>query len=264
MQLFAKSLFHFLWLGITLLNIHNLFSQENQAIIRNFDIVPNHIEIGSFFEGKQVSISADIPECDGVVIELEGKIKDLVLNKKGEKKFIWLNVAQITVKNAPSVYFLASSDKLENICAGEELEKELLGYSSLKHKIIFKSDSLSTGDMVFDEFIKLKEHNGSYNINNKINFDSKFKGRQKVSTILNIPPFIPAGNYEILLYCFRSGNLFKKTSANFLIKEVGLTAFIKNLAFGNPALYGIFAILIALAAGIIIGIIFNKRRSGGQ
>ena len=43
-----------------------------------------------------------------------------------------------------------------------------------------------------------------------------------------------------------------------------MTLFIKNLAFRNPALYGIFAIIIALTAGIIIGIIFNKRKSGGH
>ena len=49
-----------------------------------------------------------------------------------------------------------------------------------------------------------------------------------------------------------------------MIEEIGVTLFIKKLAFGNPGLYGIFAIIIALAAGIVIGIIFSKRKSGGH
>jgi hypothetical protein len=68
----------------------------------------------------------------------------------------------------------------------------------------------------------------------------------------------------VFLYCFRNGSLIKKTSANFLIEEIGVTLFIKNLAFKSPALYGIFAIIIALTTGILIGIIFNKRKSIGH
>lgn len=263
MRPIASPLCFLFWTTILFLYPLNLNSQDSHREIRNFTIIPNHLEIGSFFKGEKIFISANIPACEGVVIELEGRTKDLVLNKKGKRNFLWLNVAQITVKNAPSVYFLASSDKLENICSEDELEKELLGYISLKHQIKFESDAAIT-DREFDQFIKLKEHNGSYSIHNDVNFDPNSDGAQKVSTTLNIPSFIPAGDYEIFLYCFRNGTLFSQTSTNFLIKEVGLTAFIKTMAFGNPAVYGIFAIIIALAAGIIIGFIFSKRRGGGH
>jgi uncharacterized protein (TIGR02186 family) len=263
MLVFSRSLFYSLLASFTILYVCGQDTRENQDEIRNLKVDPDHIEIGAFFKGKQIFVNAEIPECDGIVIEFEGKTKDLILNKKGKRKFLWLNVAQITAKNAPSVYFLASSDKLEKICSEEELEEESLGYISLKNKIIFGSDMPLT-NMEFEEFIKLKERRGSYSINNKVIFNPYSNGRQKVSTTLNIPSFIPAGDYEVFLYCFRNRNLIKKASANFLIEEVGLTALIKNLAFGSPATYGIFAIVIALAAGIIIGILFSKRRSGGH
>ena len=258
-----KTILSLFMIPLILLAYRELPALENSEDITMFNINPVYIDIGAFFKGAKVEISAEIPACDGVVVELEGKTEDLVVNKKGKRAFLWLNVAQIIVKNAPSVYILASSDTLKKVCSEKELEKELLGYVSLKNKIIFDSDSPLTGQE-FDEFIRLKEHNGSYNINNMIHFDPNIAGRQKIKTILDIPSFISAGDYEVFLYCFKNGNLFKKTSANFLIEEVGLTLFIKNLAFRNPALYGIFAIIIALTAGIIIGIIFNKRKSGGH
>ena len=258
-----KLFFYLLMLCLIILGNRELPAQENEDSITNFTIKPNYIDIGAFFKGAQVSVGAEIPECDGVVIELEGRDKEMVLNKKGKRAFLWLNVDQITVKNSPSVYILASSDKLNNICSEEELEEELLGYISLKRKIVFESDKPLTGQE-FDEFIKLKEHNGSYNINNTVNFDPNITGRQEVTANLDIPSFISAGNYEIFLYCFKNGNLIQKASSSFLIEEVGLTVLIKKLAFGKPAIYGIFAIIIALGAGFIIGITFSKRNRGGH
>ena len=263
MRRINQSIFFLFILYLIVFSNNDLPASENDEDITRFKIDPAHVEIGAFFKGTKVEISAEIPECDGVVIELEGKAEDLVLNKKGKRAFLWLNVAQIKVKNAPSVYILASSDKLEKICSEKELEEELLGYISLKKKIIFKSDQPLSG-LEFDEFIKLKEHRGSYSINNDVKFNPNSKGRQTITTTLDIPSFISADDYEVFLYCFKNGNLIKKTSANFLIEEVGLTLLIKDLAFRNSALYGIFAIIIALAAGFIIGIIFTKRKSGGH
>jgi uncharacterized protein (TIGR02186 family) len=238
-----------------------LRSGENPNNIKNIEVTPDYIDIGAFFNGAQIFVSAEIPECDGVVIELEGKIQDIVLNKKGKRAFLWLNVAQITVKNAPSVYIINSSDRLNKICSEKELEKESIGYSALKHHITFQSDRPLSG-WEFDEFIKLKENNGSYKINRRANISPFSLGRQKVESTLTIPSFIHAGKYELFLYCFKNGNLISKATSTFLIEEVGLTKITKSLAFGNPAIYGLSAIIIALAAGILIGLLFSKKAAG--
>ena len=250
--------FSAIWLIIFFSN--NIKVWADSENITNFKVAPDYIDINVFFKGAQVFVSAEIPECDGVIIELEGKIQDIKLNKKGKEAFLWLNVAQITVKYAPSVYIIAASDKLDVICSPEELEKELIGYGALKNKIIFRSDKPLTGHE-FDEFIKLKEHSGSYNIDGRVKITPSTNNRRKVSTTLNIPSFIHAGNYELFLYCFKNGNLISKASSDFKIEEVGLTLLTKKLAFGNPAIYGISAIIIALAAGFIIGLIFSRKAS---
>jgi len=258
-----KSITYILIIGSFIFCHNNLSAGKNADNITNFKIDPDHIEIGAFFDGVPLLVSAEIPQSDGVVIELEGKIQDVTLNKKGKRAFIWLNVAQIKVKNAPSLYILASSDQLDKICSQEELEDELLGYVAIRRKITFESDKPLTG-IEFDEFIKLKEHNGSYNINGKVKVDRLPNDRQKVTATMHIPSFIPAGDYELFLYCFREGKLFKKASANVMIEEVGLTLLTKDLAFNEPAIYGISAIIIALSAGIMMGLIFSKRSGGAH
>lgn len=236
---------------------------EQPETITDITVQPDYIDIGAFFKGAKLAISAEVPKSDGVVIELEGKVQDLALNRKGRRAFLWLNVAQLMVKNAPSVYILAASDKLDKICSEQELEEELLGYVALRKKIVFESDQELTGQE-FDEFIKMKEDNGSYKIDDGVKIDPVINNRQRVRAILDIPSFIPAGDYEIIIYCFRDGNLFTSASANFLIEEVGLTRLTKKLAFGSPAIYGVSAIIIALAAGIIMGLIFSKKSGGAH
>jgi uncharacterized protein (TIGR02186 family) len=250
-------------LGILLLFCNSIQAAEDPDAITDFTIQPDYIDIGAFFKGAQIVVSAEVPQCDGVVIELEGEVQEMTLNRKGRRAFLWLNVDRLTVENAPSVYILACSDRLNRICTEQEMEEELLGYVELRKKITFESEHELNGHE-FDEFVRMKEHNGSYNITRGVEIDLLKNNRQRVTATIDIPSFIPAGNYEVFLYSFRDGNLLAKASANFIIEEVGLTRLTKKLAFGKPAIYGVSAIIAALTAGIFIGLVFSRGSGGGH
>jgi uncharacterized protein (TIGR02186 family) len=258
----SKLFYYFFLCSFVFLNYDNYPSQPD-GVITNASVSPNNIEVNTFFDGTQIVVKAVIARCDNVIIKLEGIDEDMVLNRKAQKVIIWLNVAQVTVKNAPRIYILSCSDKLGNICSNNEQENELLGYNSLKKKIIFESTERLTG-IEFEEFIKLKENSGSYKILNNIVMKKDQDGNNILDTTLDIPSTIPSGKYQVIIYSFKDRFLIDKSILDFSVKKVGLPNLITNLSKGSPAFYGILAILLAMSAGIVIGLIFTKKKSNAH
>ena len=231
--------------------------------IKNPKIVPDLIEVGTFFDGTKILVGAEIPQCDGVVIKLSEDGKETTLNMKGKKVFFWMNVARVDVNNAPGIYILSSTGKLEDICSKDVLKSELIGYDALKEKIDFKSNESLTGNE-FEEFIKFKEKDGSYKITLSVKTGVDTEGRGIFNGQLDIPSFIPPGEYSVDIFCFRDKKLLDKWSDKIVVKDVELPLLIINLAKNSPALYGVIAIIIAMAAGIIIGLIFARKKEGSH
>jgi uncharacterized protein (TIGR02186 family) len=228
------------------------------------EVVPDEIQIGTFYDGCTVHVSATTSQCDGAVIVLEGQDEEVTLNRKGRVAFIWMNVARITISGLPQAYIMAASDKLENICSGATLRDLRLGLQSLRPRMKVSSDRPLTGGE-FEQFLKLKEHSGAYDTDIKINLKTISPDSQELSADLPIPSRMPPGTYDINLYCFRDGNLIENQVGRLGIETIGLPCLLMNLADKHAAMYGLLAIIVAMVAGLVIGIIFsalpgNRRR----
>ncbi len=241
-------------------------SYANNVIGENpikLSVVPDHIRVGTTYHGTEVLFEANIPRCNGVVVKLEGRDNEVTLNRKGRVAVLWLNVAQVIVKNAPQAYILAASDKLANICSREMQQRLGLGLESLRKRITFESEKPLIGSE-FEEFLRLNEHSGLYNTNIQIELKPAAGDREELSVTLPIPSVMPPGEYVIQLYCFEHGSLMQKTEAQLSIEKVGLPLLISTLAQEHAALYGIAAIIIAMMAGITMGVVFSLRAGRGS
>jgi uncharacterized protein (TIGR02186 family) len=227
----------------------------------SINVDPDKIKIGAFYHGTSVSVTANTPLCEGVVVKIESDGREVVLNKKGKVGVIWLNVAKITVGGAPEVYILASSDDVANICSTDAREQLLLGTDALDKKISFESEKPLTGKE-FGEFLKLKQHAGTYNYDIPIVIEPASDKRQTITASLPLPSVMPSGNYTVRLYCFEGGDLIEDASAPLTIEKVGLPRLESELAHEHPAAYGITAILVAMVAGITMGVMFSSRGGG--
>lgn len=226
-------------------------------------IIPDHIRIGTFYDGSRVRITANTDSCDGAVVVLEGREEEVELNRKGRVAIIWMNVAQIKISGLPQAYILAASDKLDNICSEETQEKLELGLKSLRSRMQVSSDQPLTGKE-FDQFLKLKTKNRTYDTDIKIDLRNISSGEEELSAVLPIPSGMPPGNYDIELYCFKNGNMVEKQSASLEIDRIGLPHFMINLANSHAAMYGLLAIFVAMIVGIIMDFIFNSLPGSGH
>lgn len=224
---------------------------------------PAQVHVSTFYRGADVHVSAELGECDGAVLLLTAGEEEETLNRKGRVAGIWLNVAQVTVNHVPRIYILGTSDKLENICS-PEVQKELgLGEESLRERLEFTCEKPLTGSE-FDEFLKLKVDNGTYNMNVKVDLTPAGPSHKELSAVLPVPPTVPPGTYTVMLYCFKDGKPIERGSAELSIVRVGLAKVMASLAHSDPAVYGVVAIVVAMIVGIGMGVIFSSRPGSGH
>jgi len=259
-----RKLLHFpLWMASILLIAQSIHATQSSGSreFTNFSITPDIIRINAFYKGTELAVRADLPlDCDGAVVTIQGTEEQITLKRKGRVYIFWLNVDDVTVSNAPGIYIVDSSAPLESICSAETRQTFLLGYDALKEHIDIQSKNSLTGTE-FSDFIKLKEHNDSYQQNTESQlFPADDKNGNSFEAYLHIPPVMPSGEYQVRLYCFKDGALSGRSSAALKVEKVGIPNYLYSLAFNHPAFYGVFACVIAMATGIIMSLIFGSRR----
>lgn len=221
-------------------------------------LIPDKVRVGGLYHGGVVRIVARVPACDGVIITLEGDASDLTLNKTGRVVAVWLNVAQIEVKGAPSVYLLAASGDPDSLCPPELRRKLGIGYEALRLRVTFESDGPLDGGE-FAEFLKLQEHRGTYDLSTRIDLPQASGDRHEVNAQLPIPSVVPPGTYDVRLYCFAHGNLVADAAVPLALESAGLPQVLNVLARAHAALYGLLAITVAMGTGVLMGVVFSSK-----
>ena len=69
---------------------------------------------------------------------------------------------------------------------------------------------------------------------------------------------MPTGSYTAEIYHFNAGKAVSVSRTNLSVQKAGVEAAIYNYAHDHSAIYGIVAILIALFAGWLGGVVFRK------
>ena len=72
------------------------------------------------------------------------------------------------------------------------------------------------------------------------------------------PANVPTGSYTVEVYLFRDRKAVMTQRTPLTVHKIGLEADIFNFAHQQSALYGIIAIVIALMAGWLAGVMFRK------
>jgi len=225
------------------------------------EISPKKVEIDSFYHGERLALKGVIPAGCKPVIILLGERKEHSLKRKGKVGLLWMNVGNVTVKDAPEMYYLLTSvENLDALAPADVLAEHGIGYDALRELISIEQGS-SKNDEMFQEFIKLMEKMGLYKVSfSTIKLEREEANMAHFSATAPIPAQVPPGKYEAHLYCFTGRQLTSNSSAEFIVEKVGLTQWLSTLAFAHAATYGILSILVAVAAGLLMGLLFGSKK----
>lgn len=228
------------------------------------DISTRTIAVTSDFSGKEVIVFGSIhnsrqeqgkqPFYD-VVVVVEGAPQPLVLRRKGNVAGLWMNTTSVNFDRVPSFYALSSTRALEQVASPEVFADLAVGFKHIR-----MSPRHPVSDQEYeayrDAIIRLKKNDRVYV---QDEHGVEFKGQSLFRSSVTLPANVPVGSLFVWVYLFHDGEVLAKYTGDLLLEREGLERWLHNLAHRNGFLYGILAIITAMAAGLAASEISRRR-----
>ena len=77
------------------------------------------------------------------------------------------------------------------------------------------------------------------------------------NALLTLPAALPPGTYDIEVFTIKNGIIDEPVVKTIDAREVGTPAWISKLAYNHGILYGVLAVLVAVMAGLLTGVLFK-------
>lgn len=218
------------------------------------DLSDDEIAISTGFTGTELLLFGATEEKGDVVVVLRGPVRDTAVRRRVRVAGVWVNGEAVVFRGVPAYYHVAASRPLEKIATPETLAANDISAGTL--------DLTGTADLPAartapfrDGLIRNKTRQGLYGYDPRgvtIQDDRLFR-----STAI-FPATVPTGPYQVDVYLFDRGKLIGHKESLMVVKKVGLGESIFSFAHRHAALYGVIAIVVAVAAGWLAGVVFRR------
>lgn len=257
------------------------------------DLSTHYVEIRTNFQGADITVfggvfgrSEPTAEPIDLIVVVRGPPREVEVRRKSRAGLIWANTDSITARRVPSFYSVASTRPLAQIADAPSLQRYEIGYDQLRiefdtgRKLSIapsnppagsQNDHLempiaeplavaATGaDVDLGGFRQaLVRHLGArhaFRMDGSLTFIRANLFRAEI----DIPATVPPGQYGAEVYIVQRKAIVGAEHMVFSIDKKGLEGDIYGLAYDNPLIYGILAILIAVGAGWASEFLFRRR-----
>jgi uncharacterized protein (TIGR02186 family) len=218
------------------------------------DLSIREISIQSNFTGIEILIygSVDFSQTKApdqgvydVIIVIRAPSHPLIARHKERVAGIWVNTPGKIFPSVPGFYAALSTRPIRAVTSDAILKKLGIGLANVD----FGRDS--TGDPEEETYrsavIRLKEKQKLFQEDDD---GVAFIGRSLFRATVSLPVNVPIGRYTADVYLFRDGELVSKNQSTLEVNKAGFEQMVYWLAFHRPLIYGVFAVLIAVLAGL--------------
>lgn len=220
------------------------------------DMSSDSISITSNFTGQDILLFGAVDGPSDVVVVVEGPREDLVIRRKARVGGIWMNRQSVTFRDVPAYYAVASSGPIQDIAARAVRARHRIGGTYLDLDVKGDGPAMAPEELAqFREAIlRNKRRDNLY-----FEAEGSVRFRERLfRTSIVFPANAPEGDYTVHTYLLRGGAIVDQQSSPLAIRKAGLERTIFDLAHDHPALYGIIAIVIALASGWVAATAFRR------
>jgi uncharacterized protein (TIGR02186 family) len=223
----------------------------------------NVVEIGLSYSGDRIFFFGvnPVPGSD-VVIKLTAEKEEAVkLSMKGKVGPLWMTVKQYEVTGSPFIYKIHTNKPLSQIISPETAKELELGYDAVRHKMkmhLIRGEAAPEDEaIVWQGLLKIKERATLYNIVEDPKRLEIAEGKL-FKHYFRFPPAATEGRYQVESFCFDKGELVGYGKDIIEIKKIGLENWLTQTSKNSPVFFGILAVVIAVGAGLLVGVIFGK------
>ena len=194
----------------------------------------------------------------GIVVVIRGPENEFRMHRKRRKLGVWVNSDERVFPKAPGYYAILSTSPLEGIAPKQALRAAGIGFEVLKEELIRSGKGFTSPQEAAeyaDGFIRLQMQRRLFQSDPQ---GVKMTGRYLFRARFDLPANVPLGTYHARVYLFRQGRLLGTYEAPLTIQKKGFEQFVYDLAHEKPLIYGVAAVVIAIAAGFLANAIFRK------
>lgn len=218
------------------------------------DLSHDEIGITTSFTGTELLLFGAKEAGGDVVVVLRGPVRDTSVRRRERVAGVWVNSDSVVFRGVPAYYHVAATRPLEEIAAPETLAAEGIAAGTLD---LEGTTSLPPARVApfRDGLIRNKTRRGLYGYAPR---GVSIRGDRLFRTSVTFPANVPTGPYQAQVYLFHHGKLTARHETTLVVRKVGLEASIFNFAHQQGALYGVVAIVLAVAAGWLAGVVFRR------
>ena len=220
-----------------------------------FDISENNIKIETNFIGKEVIIFGILNDDQETIMTIKGPEKNALIQKKERILGFWFNTKKITYNQIPSIFFIASSNEIEDILPTSTIIKEELSFDYLLENKTSQRNFIS--DISLDtwksNFVRIKKNKNLLKEYEIENIDNKLFQTRIFFPAKSIP-----GEYKVNVYQIKDNLILNNKEKVITLKKSGIGNQIYNFAHKNAAAYGLFAIIFAVLSGFLAATLFRR------
>jgi uncharacterized protein (TIGR02186 family) len=232
------------------------------------DVSTRTIAVTSGYSGSEILVFGTIensrqPSAESgfydVVVVVEGAPEPLMVRKKGRVGGLWVNTSTFNFNSVPSYYAVASTRPLEEFASPSLLDDNGIGLDAVR--MAPAADSavrVSSEDLIAfkDAVRRLKE---AAHLFKRDDYGVIFTGRSLFRSTIALPVTVPVGPLSARVFLFQDGKLLSRYQARVVLEREGIERWLYVFAMDRPFLYGIVAVLLAVATGLVASALFRRR-----
>lgn len=226
-------------------------SQELMADLSN-----HLIAISTAFTGTDVVLFGAVAAEGDIAVVVRGPGQSVVVRRMVEHVGIWINERQMTFAGVPSFYRVFSSRPMDEIAAASTLEREGVG---LDHLRLAAQEPGAHSDAAIAEFraALIRQMQDAELFGTETGVVSVLGGRLFRADV-HFPANVPTGQYIVSVLLFRDGEVVEAQTTPLVVSKIGVGAEIFAFAHQRSAMYGLLALVMAVSAGWIAGLVFRR------
>jgi uncharacterized protein (TIGR02186 family) len=218
------------------------------------DISTREIAIQSNFTGIEILIYGSIdfsqtstPDTGtyDVIMVIRSPDDPLIARRKVRVAGIWINGPGKVYPSVPGFYAALSTRPFRAVASDEALRTLGIGFGNLDF------GRATSGDPDEETFrsslIRLKQKQKLFQEDDD---GVRFVGRSLFRATVVLPVNVPTGRYTTDIYLFRDGEIVSQNRSTLEVSKAGFEGVIYRLAYAHPFFYGVFAVVLAMLAGL--------------
>lgn len=218
------------------------------------DLTSHLIGITTGFSGTSVVLFGATDGPGDIIAVVHGPAHTVKVRRKSRVAGIWVNTASLAFKDVPSFYTLAATRPPEQLVSPATAARYHIGLANL-NPVPLSPEPARVVHRFTEGLIRIRQRQSLFG---KSVGHVKFLADRLFRSTIDLPANVPTGTYRIDVYLVRDGKVVDREETRLVVSKLGLDAAVFDFARRLPAGYGAIAVLTALVAGWISGVVFRR------